>query len=123
MQLQEFRSALDYLENTDGPSPMFDAAKHCAALYANRLVKVFSQKPPSTALGGQVRETGTLLYDAFSGEEGVELTRQTDAVCRSRRTLPDNGRPRRFVRQEGKLQEAYLDEDWAIHGAKAKGDS
>ena len=118
MTLREFRSALDWFESTeDGPSRKFEAAKYCAALFAYRLVKAFSQKPPSTALGGQVREIGTLLYQAFSGEEDVDLKRQTDAVCRNRRTLPDNGRPRRFVRKEGKLQEAYLDEARAIPGA------
>ena len=111
MELQEFRSALDYLENTDGPSPKFDAAKYCAATFAYRLVNEFSQKPPTTSAGGQVREIGTLLYQAFSGEEDVELKKQTDAVCRNRRTLPDNGcRRRRFVRKEGKLHEAYFDE-------------
>ena len=118
MQLQEFRSALDYLENTDGPSPKFDAAKYCAALYAYRLVKAFSQKPPSTFRNGQVREIGTLLYQAFSGEKDVELKRQTDAVCRNRRTLPNNGRLHRFVRKEGKLHEAYLDEAPAAPGAR-----
>jgi hypothetical protein len=98
---------LDWFESTeDGPSPKFDAAKYCAAIYAYRLVNEFSQKPPSTALGGQVRNIGTFLYEAFSGEENVELKRQTDAVCRNRRTLPDNGRLRRFIRKEGKLHVA-----------------
>jgi hypothetical protein len=120
MTLREFRSALDYLENTDGPSPKFDAAKYCAALYAYRLVKAFSQKLPSTFRHGQVHEIGALLYLAFSGEKDVELKRQIDDVCRSRRTLPDNGRLRRFVRKEGKLHEAYLDEAPAAPGARAK---
>jgi hypothetical protein len=118
MTLREFRSALDWFESTDGPSPKFDAAKYCAGIFAYRLVNEFSQKPPSTALGGQVRNISTLLYQAFSGEEDVELKRQTDAVCRNRRTLPDNGRLRRFIRKEGKLLEAYLDEAPAAPGAR-----
>ena len=118
MQLQEFRSALDWLGHTDGPSPKFDAEKYCAALYAYRLVKAFSQKLPSTFRHGQVHEIGALLYLAFSGEKDVELKRQIDDVCRSRRTLPDNGRLRRFVRKEGKLHEAYLDEAPAAPGAR-----
>jgi hypothetical protein len=113
MSLRELRSALDYLENTDGPSPKFEADKYCAAIYAYRLVNEFSQKPPSTTFDGQVCKIGTLLYQAVSGEE-AELKRQTDAVCKNRRTLPDDGRPRRFVRKEGKLYEAYLDEGLAI---------
>ncbi|HEY8033349.1 MAG TPA: hypothetical protein VIF02_13490 [Methylocella sp.] len=120
MQLQEFRAALDWFVDTDGPSPKFEAAKYCAALYAYRLVKAFSRMPPSTALGGQVRNIGTFLYEAFSGEENVELKRQTDAVCKSRKALPDNGYLRRFVRKEGKLREAYLDEGLAIRGARAE---
>jgi hypothetical protein len=96
--LREFRSALVWFESADRPSPKFDAAKYCTAIFAYRLVKEFSQKPPSTALDGQVRAIGTLLYQAFSGEEDVELKRQTDAVCRNRRTLPDNWRLRRFIR-------------------------
>jgi hypothetical protein len=120
MTLREFRSALDWFGHTDGPSPKFEAAKYCAALYAYRLVKAFSQKPPSTFRHGQVREIGTLLYQAFSGEEDVELKRQTDAVCRSRKALPDNGRLRRFVRKEGKLREAYLAEARAVPGARAE---
>jgi hypothetical protein len=120
MWLRELRSALDWLECTDGPSPKFDAAKYCAAIYAYRLVKAFSQKPPNTFTHGQVREIGTLLYQAFSGEEDVKLKRQTDDVCGNRRTLPDNGRPRRFVRKKGKLHEAYLDEGLAIHGARGE---
>jgi hypothetical protein len=121
MTLREFRSALDWFESTeDGPSPSFDAAKYCAAIYAYRLVNEFSQKPPSTSLGGQVRNIGTFLYEAFSGEKDVELKTQTDAVCRNRRTLPDNGRLRRFVRKEGKLHEAYLDEAPAAPGARAE---
>lgn len=118
MTLREFRSALDWFGHADGPSPKFEAAKYCAALYAYRLVKAFSQKPPSTFRHGQVREIGTLLYQAFSGEEDVGLKRQTDDVCRNRGTLPDNGRLRRFVRKEGKLHEAYLDEGLAIPGAR-----
>jgi hypothetical protein len=118
MTMREIRSALDYLENTDGPSPKFDAAKYCAAIYAYRLVNEFSQKPPSTTFDGQVCKIGTLLYQAFSGEEDVDLKRQTDDVCRNRRTLPDNGRLRRFVRKEGKLHEAYLDEGRASPGAR-----
>src|ERR1700730_12358447 len=107
MSLRELRSALDWLGNTDGPPPKFDAAKYCAALFAYRLVKEFSQKSPSTALGGQVREIGTLLYQAFSGEEDVDLKRQTDAVCRNRRygnEIPE--RSRRFVKKEGEWHEA-----------------
>jgi len=118
MTLREFRTVLDWLERTDGPSPKFDAAKYCAAIYAYRLVNEFSQKPPSTTFDGQVCKIGTLLYQAFSGEEDVDLKRQTDDVCRNRRTLPDNGRLRRFVRKEGKLHEAYLDEGLAIPGAR-----
>ncbi len=110
MTLREFRTVLDWFEHTDGPSPKFKAAKYCAAMYAYRLVKTFSQKPPSTFRHGQVYEIGTLLYQAFSGEEDADMKRQTDDVCRNRRTLPDNGRLRRFVRKEGKLSEAYLDE-------------
>lgn len=48
MTLREFRSALDWFGHADGPPPKFEAAKYCAALYAYRLVKAFSQKPPST---------------------------------------------------------------------------
>jgi hypothetical protein len=118
MTMRELRSALAYLENTDGPSPKFKAAKYCAALYAYRLVKAFSQKPPSTFEHGQVYEIGALLYQAFSGEKDADMKRQTDDVCRSRRTLPDNGRLRRFIRKEGKLHEAYLDEGLAIPGAR-----
>jgi hypothetical protein len=119
MTLREFRSALDWFESTeDGPSRKFDAAKYCAALYAYKLVKAFSQKPPSTFRHGQVREIGTLLYQAFSGEKDANMKRQTDAVCRNRRTLPDNGRLRQFIRKEGKLHEAYLDEGLAIPGAR-----
>ena len=82
--LRELRSALDGLESIkDWPGPKLDAAKYCAAFFAHKLVKEFSQKPPSTALKGQVRAIGTLLYHACSGEEGVELKRQTDAVCRN----------------------------------------
>src|SRR3984893_1178535 len=121
MWLRELRSALDWLESTDGPSPKFDAAKYCAALFAYRPVNEFSQKPPSTTIGGQVREIGALLYLAFSGEE-ADLKRQTDAVCRNRRydnEIPE--RPRRFVTKEGRLHEAYLDEARAIPGsAKAE---
>jgi hypothetical protein len=117
MTLREFRSALDWFGHTDGPSPKFDGAKYCAALYAYRLVKAFSQKPSSTFM---VHEIGTLLYQAFSGEEDVKLKRQTDAVCRSCKALPDNGRLRRFVRKEGKLCEAYLDEGLAIPSARAE---
>jgi hypothetical protein len=117
MQLQEFRSALVWLERTDGPSPKFEAAKYCAAIFAYRLVNEFSQKPPSTTFNGQVREIGALLYLAFSGEE-ADLKRQTDAVCKNRRILPDNGCLGRFARKEGKLHEAYLDEAPAAPGAR-----
>ena len=86
MWLRELRSALDWLESTDGPSPKFDAAKYCAALFAYRPVNEFSQKPPSTTIGGQVREIGALLYLAFSGEE-ADLKRQTDAVCTAATTM------------------------------------
>jgi len=112
MTLRELRSALDWFESSeDGPSPKFEGGKHCAAIYARRLVNEFSQKPPSTAIGGQVREIGTLLYQAFSGEEDVKLKRQTDAVCRNRRydnEIPE--RPRRIVIKDGKVHEPYLDE-------------
>src|ERR1700730_10794941 len=50
MSLRELRFALDWLGNTDGPPPKFDAAKYCAALFAYRLVKEFPQKSPSTLL-------------------------------------------------------------------------
>jgi hypothetical protein len=82
MKLWEFRSALDFFEHKDD-QPL--STQHLAAKYAHRLVNEFSQKPPSTTFDGQVREIGTLLYQAVSGEEGVELKRQTDAVLKNAR--------------------------------------
>jgi hypothetical protein len=38
MCLRELRSALDWFESTDGPSPKFGYTKNCAAIYAYRLV-------------------------------------------------------------------------------------
>jgi hypothetical protein len=82
--LRELRSALDGLASLeDWPSPKLEDAKYCAAFFAHRLVKEFSQKPPSTSPNGQVRAIATLLYQACSGEKGVKLKRQTDAVCRN----------------------------------------
>jgi hypothetical protein len=76
MHLHEFRCALDWL----GPKrPTFGTPKRLAALYAYSLVNQYSQKPPSGTSSGQVREIGTLLYQAISGEE-ADLKRQTDTV-------------------------------------------
>ena len=73
---------MDFFEHKDGPP---QSTEHLAAEFAHRLVNNFSQKPPSTTFNGQVRLIGTLLYQAVSGEEEVELKRQTDTVLRSAR--------------------------------------
>jgi hypothetical protein len=85
VQLQVYRSGLDWLAghiDADVPPP---STKHLAAEFAHRLVNEFSQRPPSTTFDGQVREIGTLLYQAVSGEEDVELKRQTDIALKSAR--------------------------------------
>jgi hypothetical protein len=69
MMMRELRSALDWF--VDGPSSKVDLPKYFAACHANGLVNEFSQKPPNC--GYQVREIAGLLYQALTGEEGVEL--------------------------------------------------
>jgi hypothetical protein len=80
MTLREFRSAVNWFEHIDGPSPKFDTSKHLAAILADGLVKEFSQKKPSGTSGGQVRDIAGLIYQAAFGGEWVDLKRAVDAV-------------------------------------------
>jgi hypothetical protein len=84
MQLQVFRSALDWFGHTDDPPP---STKHLAAEFAHRLVNEFSQKPPTgtSSPNGQVREIAGLLYQSLVGGIWCDLKRQTDAVLKSAR--------------------------------------
>jgi len=85
MQLQVWSSGLDWLAGHTDADVRPPSTKHLAAEFAYDLVNEFSQKPPTTTFNGQVREIGTLLYQAVSGEEEAELKRQTDAVLKSAR--------------------------------------
>jgi hypothetical protein len=84
MSLGELRSALDYLGYSHGRSSRYHNTKYCAAIYAFRLVNNFSQKPPSTTFDGQVRDIGSRLYFAITGEK-ADLKRQVDDACRNGR--------------------------------------
>jgi hypothetical protein len=86
------RDALDWFDGLEGPSSRVDILKSSVARQADCLVYQFSKRPPTAAATGKVSGVASILYQAFTGEEGVRLEHQIDAVRRSWKSAPDGSK-------------------------------
>jgi hypothetical protein len=89
-RLITIHDALDWFKGLEGPSSKVDVLKHFVATQADCIVYEFSEEPPTGTVEGKVSGVASILYQAITGEAGVKLKHQIDAVRRSWRRDPND---------------------------------
>jgi hypothetical protein len=82
-ELKEMRKKCAHAGNTEfGDHPNYDYAKHASAWGAHGLMAELSNAKISGSQGGAFRVIASLLYEAITGEQDVDLKRACDSVLR-----------------------------------------